>query len=35
VNKVKSLVGTTPQGHAGLLVKESQYVWRYETQDRV
>jgi serine/threonine-protein kinase HipA len=34
VNKVKSLVGTTPQGHAGLLVKESQYVWRYDTQDR-
>lgn len=34
MNKVKSLVGTTPQGHAGILVKESQYVWRYETQNR-
>jgi serine/threonine-protein kinase HipA len=27
--KIKKLYGHTPQGHAGQLDRESQYVWRY------
>jgi serine/threonine-protein kinase HipA len=29
--KIKKLYGHTPQGHAGQLDRESQYVWRYTT----
>lgn len=29
--KIKQLYGSTPQGHAGRLVRESQLQWRYES----
>jgi serine/threonine-protein kinase HipA len=32
--KVKKLAGYTPQGYAGDLLKESQFVWRYNTSQR-
>jgi serine/threonine-protein kinase HipA len=35
VQKVKKLAGYTPQGYAGDLLKESQFVWRYNTAQRV
>ena len=31
--RVKTLFCSTPQGFSGRLVKESQFVWRYETHD--
>jgi serine/threonine-protein kinase HipA len=31
--KIKQLYGGTPQGFAGQLVKESQFQWRYESQE--
>lgn len=31
--RVKRLFGSTPQGHAGVLARESQLQWRYDTQD--
>lgn len=33
LQKIKQLFGSTPQGHAGCLVKESQLQWRYDTTD--
>ena len=31
--RIKTLYGSTPQGDAGVLARESQYQWRYDTQD--
>lgn len=33
VTKIKRLFGNTPQGHAGLLARESQFQWRYDALD--
>ncbi len=30
---IKQLFGSTPQGGAGVLTRESQFQWRYDTQD--
>ncbi|MES2946776.1 MAG: type II toxin-antitoxin system HipA family toxin [Pseudomonadota bacterium] len=30
--KIKLLFGSTPQGHSGVLARESQFQWRYDTQ---
>lgn len=32
--KIKTLVGSTPQGNSGVLVRDSQYVWRYDSKDQ-
>ena len=32
--KIKALAVDTPQGHSGMLLRESQYVFNYDTQDR-
>jgi hypothetical protein len=32
--KIKQLIGYTQQGYSGGLLKESQFVWRYNTTDR-
>jgi serine/threonine-protein kinase HipA len=32
--KIKALAVDTPQGHSGKLLRESQYVFNYDTQDR-
>ncbi len=32
--KIKTLAGSTPQGYAGVLVRDSQYVWRYDATDQ-
>ena len=32
--KIKSLSGSTPQGDSGELVRDSQYVWRYNAKDQ-
>jgi serine/threonine-protein kinase HipA len=31
--RIQQLYGSTPQGHAGVLARESQFQWRYDTQD--
>ncbi len=31
--KIKQLHGNTPQGDSGVLARESQFQWRYDTQD--
>jgi serine/threonine-protein kinase HipA len=31
--KIKRLYGSTPQGEAGVLARESQFQWRYDAQD--
>lgn len=32
--KIKALAGSTPQGYAGVLVRDSQYVWRYDAKEQ-